>query len=55
MNYSILMTAAVVLFAVFYYVVYANKVYTGPIVEVSPYASALEKAPAEKISLGTAI
>ncbi|KAL8860951.1 MAG: hypothetical protein Q9178_002706 [Gyalolechia marmorata] len=42
MNYSILMTAAVVLFAVLYYVVYAKKVYRGPIVEVSPYALALE-------------
>ena len=33
MNYSILMTGSVVLFAVFYYVVWARKIFTGPIVE----------------------
>jgi choline transport protein len=33
MNWSILVTGAVVLFSVFYYLVWARKVYTGPIVE----------------------
>lgn len=35
MNYSILMTGSVVLFAVFYYVVWARKTFKGPIVETS--------------------
>jgi len=37
MNYSVLMTGSVVLFAVFYYIVWAKKEYKGPIVEVTPY------------------
>ena len=37
MNYSSLMTWSVVIFAVVYYLVYARKVYKGPIVEVFPY------------------
>ena len=36
MNYSILMTGSVVLFAIFYYVVWARKTFKGPIVEISP-------------------
>ena len=38
MNYSVLMTASVVLFAVLYYVLWAKKEFTGPVVEVTPYA-----------------
>ena len=34
MNYSILVTGAVVLFSIFYYVIWAKKVYSGPIVEM---------------------
>ncbi|KAL8994782.1 MAG: hypothetical protein Q9169_005344 [Polycauliona sp. 2 TL-2023] len=34
MNYSVVMTGAVAVLAVGYYVVYARKVYTGPVVEV---------------------
>ena len=37
MNFSVLMTGSVVLFAIFYYVVWARKTYKGPIVEVTPY------------------
>ena len=36
MNFSCLMTGAVMIGAVIYYYVYANKVYTGPVVEISP-------------------
>lgn len=36
MNFSVLMTGSVVLFAVLYYVVWARKTYEGPIVEVTP-------------------
>ncbi|KAK4691545.1 hypothetical protein P7C71_g5474, partial [Lecanoromycetidae sp. Uapishka_2] len=39
MNFSVLMTGSVVLFAIFYYVVWAKREYKGPIVEVSPYGS----------------
>lgn len=35
MNYSVLMTGSVILFAVFYYVVWARREYKGPIVEVT--------------------
>ena len=35
MNFSVLMTGSVVLFAVLYYVVWARKVYEGPVVEVT--------------------
>ena len=38
MNYSVLMTGSVVLFAMLYYVLYAKKIYKGPIVEVVPYS-----------------
>lgn len=37
MNYSVLMTVAVIIFALIYYVVYARKEFKGPIVEVTPY------------------
>ncbi len=37
MNFSVLMTGTVVLFAVLYYVLWARKEYEGPIVEVDPY------------------
>ncbi|KAL8782269.1 MAG: hypothetical protein Q9213_005543 [Squamulea squamosa] len=53
MNYSVVMTAAVVIFAILYYIIYARNVYTGPIVEVTPWESASE--PKEKIDLGTAM
>ena len=43
MNYSVLMTGSVVIFAVLYYVVYARKSYKGPIIEVTPYQ--LEETP----------
>ena len=36
MNFSVLMTGSVVLFAVLYYVVWARKTYEGPVVEVTP-------------------
>ncbi len=39
MNFSVLMTGSVVLFAVLYYVLWAKKEYKGPIVEVSLYGS----------------
>ena len=57
MNYSIVMTVSVVLFAVAYYIVYARKIYTGPIVEVVPgEASSIEEmAPKEKIDLGMGV
>ena len=38
MNFSVLMTGSVVLFAVLYYVVWARKVYEGPVVEVTPFS-----------------
>ena len=34
MNYSSLMTGAVLVFAVVYYVVYARRIYKGPVVEI---------------------
>lgn len=34
MNYSVLMMGAVLLFSVLYYLLYAHKIYTGPIVEI---------------------
>ncbi|KAL8994117.1 MAG: hypothetical protein Q9169_005830 [Polycauliona sp. 2 TL-2023] len=37
MNWAILITAAVILFAVAYYMMYARKVYKGPVVEIAPY------------------
>ena len=33
MNYSVLMNGAVLLFSVFYYLIYARKVYTGPVID----------------------
>ncbi|KAL8835926.1 MAG: hypothetical protein Q9176_006610 [Flavoplaca citrina] len=57
MNYSIVMTGSVVVFAVAYYIVYARKIYTGPIIEVVPgEASSIEEmAPKEKIDLGMGV
>lgn len=37
MNWACLITAAVIFFAVAYYMIYARKVYKGPVVEVVPY------------------
>lgn len=37
MNFSVLMTGSVVLFAIVYYLLVAKKTYKGPIVEVTPY------------------
>ena len=37
MNYSVLMTGSVILFAILYYVAYARRAYTGPIIEVTPF------------------
>ncbi|KAI4150563.1 MAG: hypothetical protein L6R39_002246 [Caloplaca ligustica] len=37
MNFSCLMTGAIMLGAVIYYYMYARKVYTGPVVEIVPY------------------
>ena len=37
MNFSCLMTGAVMIFAVAYYLLYAKKLYTGPVVEIAPY------------------
>ncbi|KAI4087694.1 MAG: hypothetical protein LQ339_008836 [Xanthoria mediterranea] len=55
MNYSIV-TAAVVIFAVVYYVVYARRIYTGPVVEVVFEEAAVdEMAPKEKIDLGMGV
>lgn len=39
MNFSVLMTGAVVLFAVLYYALWARKTYEGPIVEVTPLST----------------
>ncbi|KAI4086659.1 MAG: hypothetical protein LQ344_007363 [Seirophora lacunosa] len=38
MNYSVVMTAAVVVFSILYYVIWARKEFKGPIVEVTAYA-----------------
>ena len=38
MNFSVLMTGFVALFAILYYVIWARKSYKGPIVEVTPYS-----------------
>ncbi|KAL8703403.1 MAG: hypothetical protein Q9201_003406 [Fulgogasparrea decipioides] len=40
MNYSVLMTFAVGIFALIYYLVWARRDFNGPIVEVTPYAAA---------------
>ena len=37
MNYACLITGVIIIFAVAYYLLYAKKVYKGPVVEVSPY------------------
>lgn len=37
MNYSVVMTAGVVILSVVYYVVWARREFKGPIVEVTPY------------------
>lgn len=37
MNWACLITAAVIFFAVAYYLIYAKKVYQGPVVEIAPY------------------
>ncbi|KAL8669399.1 MAG: hypothetical protein Q9168_006011 [Polycauliona sp. 1 TL-2023] len=37
MNWAILITAAVIIFAIAYYLMYARKVYQGPVVEIAPY------------------
>ena len=37
MNFSCLMSGAIMIFAVAYYYLYARKVYTGPVVEIAPY------------------
>ncbi|KAL9102715.1 MAG: hypothetical protein Q9163_002178 [Psora crenata] len=42
MNYSSLTMGAVVLFALFYYVVWARRTYKGPIVEVTPFPTVME-------------
>ena len=56
MNYSIVMTGAVVVFALVYYVVYARRIYTGPVVEVVFEEAAVdEMAPKEKIGLGMGV
>ncbi|KAI4218439.1 MAG: hypothetical protein L6R36_008955 [Xanthoria steineri] len=56
MNYSIVMTAAVVVFAVVYYVVYARRIYAGPVVEVVLEEAAVdEMAPKEKVDLGMGV
>ncbi|KAL8855837.1 MAG: hypothetical protein Q9198_010810, partial [Flavoplaca austrocitrina] len=57
MNYSIVMTGSVVVFAVGYYIVYARKIYTGPIVEIVPgeVSSIEEMAPKEKFNLGIGV
>jgi len=39
MNFSVLMTGSVVLFAVVYYIIVARHTYIGPIVEVTPYST----------------
>ncbi|KAL8704962.1 MAG: hypothetical protein Q9201_001908 [Fulgogasparrea decipioides] len=37
MNWACLITAAVIFFAIAYYLIYAKKVYQGPVVEIAPY------------------
>jgi len=39
MNFSVLMTGSVIMFAIFYYIVWARKVYKGPIVEINALGS----------------
>jgi len=39
MNFSVLMTGSVVLFATLYYVLSARKTYNGPLVEINPYST----------------
>lgn len=39
MNFSVLMTGSVVIFAIFYYVVWAKREYKGPIIETNLYES----------------
>ena len=39
MNFSVLMTGLVVLFAVLYYVMWARRTYKGPIVEVTLFTT----------------
>ncbi len=34
MNYAVLVTGAIVIFSLVYYLVWARRVYTGPVVEV---------------------
>ena len=36
MNYSVLVTAAVAIFSMIYYLVYARRTYSGPVVEIDP-------------------
>ena len=58
MNYSIVMTGAVAVIAVGYYIIYARNVYTGPIVEVSlagGQATVEEIVGEEKIKLGVGV
>ncbi|KAL8670646.1 MAG: hypothetical protein Q9168_004825 [Polycauliona sp. 1 TL-2023] len=58
MNYSIVMTGAVAVIAVGYYIIYARKVYTGPVVEVSlagGEATVDEIVGEEKIKLGVGV
>lgn len=35
MNYAVLVTAAIVIFSLVYYHVWAKRVYTGPVIEVA--------------------
>ena len=51
MNYSVLMTFSVVLFAVLYYVLWARKEFHGPIVENTPYDNAEDEVKAATVSV----
>lgn len=39
MNYSVVMSGAVLFFSVLYYIVWARRSYKGPIVETTSYSS----------------
>ena len=55
MNYSVVMTGGVAVFSVGYYVVYARRVYKGPVVEVGLEDGVDEMAPREKVELGMGV
>ena len=51
MNFSVLMTGSVLLFAIFYYIIWARKTYKGPIIEITlvPTTGSIEVGSASEI------